>query len=76
MNMTTPEAALVVGSVLLLAGCVENGTTFPMTVSQEPLDCNDALYEVVQAERAYHDGLAGTDQVREAVLAANRLCGQ
>ena len=69
----------MLAAILLLASCVadEQGMSPPMlTVPATPSTCKDALYEVVQAERAYDLGLAGTDHVREAVLAANRLCGQ
>ena len=70
-------------TIVMLAGCVsvmEEQAGVPMVTSvfQTPTatTCKDALYHVVQAERAYDQYLAGTDQVREAVLVADRLCGK
>ena len=65
-------------TTFLLASCVdeEHGTSPLLLTAPTPSTCKDALYEVVQAERAYDLGMAGTEHVRKAVLDANRLCGQ
>ena len=57
-------------TVPLLSGCLAEEQMNP------PTSCTDALQDVVHAEQAYDDMLAGADHVRNAVLAANRLCGQ
>lgn len=66
-------------ALVLLAGCIENEqgpSPLILTAPATPADCSDALNEVGQAERAFDAGLVGTEHVREAVLADNRLCWQ
>ena len=65
-------------AAFILASCVtdEQGTLIQLTAPATPATCKDALYEVVQARRAYDLGMAGTEEVRQAVLHANSLCGQ
>ena len=79
MKRNIPNPILLSSAAILLVGCVEDEqgvSPFSLTASATPSTCKDALYEVVQAERAYDLGMAGSEQVRQAVLAANRLCGQ
>ena len=71
----TSVKLLLLTATFLLAGCLEDGSSLVL-VPREPANCKEALNQVVQAERDYDAYLAGTGQVREAVLAANRLCGQ
>ena len=66
-------------AVVMLTSCVasENEVSpLLLTAPAAPSTCKDALHEVVQSRRAYDLGLAGTEQVRQAVLAASRVCGQ
>ena len=74
------NAAAMMAALVVLAGCLtEDQARAPAlapAAAPVPATCADALYNVVQAEKAYDEFLAGVDQVREAVLAANRLCGQ
>ena len=65
---------LMLATVVVLSGCLADGQ--PVSSPKTPATCADALQKVVQAEQAYDYMLAGADQVRDAVLAANRLCGQ
>lgn len=62
----------------MLAGCIaeEQAVVSALRPTTAPATCTDALYNVVQAEQSYDAIIASANQVREAVLAANSLCGQ
>lgn len=79
IDMIKTAAVMVLATSTVLAGCLSDeqaGMPALAPAARAPATCADALYNVVQAEKAYDEFLAGADQVREAVLAANRLCGQ
>ena len=74
------KTAMFMVTVTMLAGCLSEEQavmpTLAPVATPAPATCADALYNVVQAEKAYDAFQAGVDQVSRAVLAANRLCGQ
>ena len=83
MTRSFKTSSLTLATVLL-TGCIdyeEQGQQGPSTSQGSRLtdksdNCIRALQSVVLAEQAYDLGMAGTDHVRQAVLAANKLCGQ
>lgn len=77
--MLCRNAILTAAMFFVFAGCLSEdhaGMSPALAPTKAPSTCADALYNVVQAEKAYDAFQTGADQVREAVLAANRLCDQ